>query len=112
MTNIDKAIAVLNEVDEYQDHLPDNAAYVHALHGKGLLMPDLPEHEDEAIGNRYWYSGSFTVGSSDLLEGRALVWFWDSEPGGGTYADIDTARAYAYKILAACDHAGRGTGDE
>lgn len=112
MTNIDKAIAVLNEIDEYQDHLPDNAAYVHALQGKGLLMPDLPEHESELHGNRYWYSGSRIVSSFVLPGGRTLVWFEDEEPGGSIYSDVDTARDYAHKILAACDHAGRGAGDE
>lgn len=37
MSILKKAIAVLNAVDEEQDFLPDNAAYVHALQSKGLL---------------------------------------------------------------------------
>ena len=47
MSNLNKAIAVLNAVDEEQDFLPDNAAYVHALQSKGLLAPDLIEQEEE-----------------------------------------------------------------
>ena len=37
MSILKKAIAVLNAVDEEQDFLPDNAAYVYALESKGLL---------------------------------------------------------------------------
>ena len=48
MTNIKKAIAVLNAVDEEQDFLPDNAAYVHALQSKGLLAPEPLEQEEES----------------------------------------------------------------
>ena len=43
MRNFDRAVKVLNDVDEAIDHLADNDAYVTALEAAGLLAPDLPE---------------------------------------------------------------------
>ena len=45
MSNFDRAVKALNDVDEAIDHLADNEAYVTALEAAGLLMPDLPEPE-------------------------------------------------------------------
>ena len=42
MSNFDRAVKALNDVDEAIDHLADNEAYVTALEAAGLLMPDLP----------------------------------------------------------------------
>ena len=41
MSNFDRAIKALNDVDEAIDHLADNAAYVTALEASGLLAPDV-----------------------------------------------------------------------
>ena len=41
MSNFDRAVKALNDVDEAIDHLADNEAYVAALEAAGLLMPDL-----------------------------------------------------------------------
>ena len=41
MSNFDRAIKALNDVDEAIDHLADNEAYVAALEAAGLLMPDV-----------------------------------------------------------------------
>ena len=44
MSNFDRAVKALNDVDIYIDHLTDNDAndaYVTALEAAGLLMPDL-----------------------------------------------------------------------
>ena len=54
MSNFQRAIKVLNDVDEDIDHLADNEAYVAALEAAGLLMSDVqvirtPE-ELEALG--------------------------------------------------------------
>lgn len=43
MSNFDRAVKALNDVDSYIDHLADNDAYVTALEAAGLLAPDLPE---------------------------------------------------------------------
>ena len=41
MSNFDRAVKALNDVDEAIDHLVDNEAYVTALQAAGLLMPDV-----------------------------------------------------------------------
>ena len=41
MSNFDRAVKALNDVDEAIDHLADNTAYVTALQAAGLLMPDV-----------------------------------------------------------------------
>ena len=41
MSNFDRAVKALNDVDEAIDHLADNAAYVTALQAAGLLMSDM-----------------------------------------------------------------------
>ena len=43
MSNFDRAVKALNDVDEAIDHLAGNAAYVTALEAAGLLAPDPPE---------------------------------------------------------------------
>ena len=43
MSNFQRAVKALNDVDEAIDHLADNEAYVTALEAAGLLAPDLPE---------------------------------------------------------------------
>ena len=40
MSNFDRAVKALNDVDEAIDHLADNEAYVTALGAAGLLAPD------------------------------------------------------------------------
>ena len=41
MSNFDRAVKALNDVDEAIDHLADNTAYVTALEASGLLAPDM-----------------------------------------------------------------------
>ena len=41
MSNFDRAVKALNDVDEAIDHLADNEAYAAALEAAGLLMPDV-----------------------------------------------------------------------
>ena len=40
MSNFDRAVKALNDVDEAIDHLADNEAYVTALEAAGILVPD------------------------------------------------------------------------
>ena len=40
MSNFERAVKALNDVDEAIDHLADNEAYVTALEAAGLLVPD------------------------------------------------------------------------
>ena len=41
MSNFDRAVKALNDVDEAIGHLADNEAYVTALEAAGLLAPDV-----------------------------------------------------------------------
>ena len=41
MSNFDRAVKALNDVDEAIDHLADNTAYVTALEAAELLMSDM-----------------------------------------------------------------------
>ena len=41
MSNFDRAVKALDDVDEAIDHLADNTAYVTALEAAGLLAPDV-----------------------------------------------------------------------
>ena len=54
MSNFNRAVKALNDVDEYIDHLADNDAYVTALEAAGLLAPDLriirTQEELETLG--------------------------------------------------------------
>ena len=58
MSNFDRAVKALNDVDEAIDHLADNDAYVTALEAAGLLAPspqiirtleELEKQDPEAI---------------------------------------------------------------
>ena len=40
MSNFDRAVKALNDIDEAIDHLADNESYVTALEAAGLLIPD------------------------------------------------------------------------
>ena len=119
MSILKKAIAVLDAVDEEQDFLPDNAAYVHALQSKGLLAPDLPEpwsEEDEEGALATEWAPNYTVACSDISTGAwaeverpvGKVWL---EPGGAIgmdvshgefYMDTEDAKRLALALLAAC----------
>ena len=41
MSNFDRAVKALNDVDEAIDHLADNESYVTALEAAGILAPDV-----------------------------------------------------------------------
>lgn len=111
MSNFDRAVKTLNDVNEAIGHLADNEAYVTALEATGLLAPDLPEPDNHDEENTYWHEGTFQVGTSAKF-GKAQVAFTDSEPGGVLYTDIESARDYALKILAACEYAEKMVHDE
>ena len=57
MSNFQRAIKALNDVDEAIDHLADNEAYVTALQAAGLLMPDLPELKVQKDRGADWLDG-------------------------------------------------------
>ena len=59
MSNFDRAVKALNDVDEAIDHLADNEAYVTALEAAGLLAPDLPELAQPLAEEAYEYAVQF-----------------------------------------------------
>lgn len=98
MTNFDRAVEVLDSVDEEIDFLPDNNAYITALAAAGLLAPDLPEP---------YRPGVFKV-ASPHLDVRSVQATEDQIVLHGyktRHAPISEARSLALAILAACDYA-------
>ena len=70
MSNFDRAVKALNDVDEAIDHLADNAAYVTALEASGLLAPAAPELA-EALAEETWeYAVQVKLGAKWLFLGR------------------------------------------
>ena len=76
MSNFDRAVKALNDVDEAIDHLADNTAYVAALQAAGLLMPDVQiirtVKELEGLD-----PGAVTVDNEETIE-NASMWLDDS----------------------------------
>lgn len=113
MSNFYRAIKTLNDVDEALDHPPANEAYVSALKTAGLLAPDLPAYSEADADSAWWYAATYGIGVGRLSRTSPLrIMLWDSEPGGVLYTEIESARGYALKILAACEHAEKEQGNE
>lgn len=72
----------------------------------GLLAPDLPEPYSREEETAYWYEDTYGIGVGRLTKNSPVrVMLWDSEPGGVLYTNVESARDYALKILAACEYA-------
>ena len=105
MSNFDRAVKALNDVDEAIDHLADNTAYVTALAAAGLLAPDLPES---------YLPGIFKV-ASPYLDVRSVQAAEDQIVLQGSkmrHASISEARRLALALLAACEYAEKMVHDE
>ena len=113
MSNFDRAVKALIDVGEYIDHLEASTAYVTALEAAGLLMPDLPKpysREEETV---YWFEDTYGIGVGRLTKNSPVrVMLWDSEPGGVLHTNVESARDYALKILAACEYAEKEQNNE
>ena len=97
MSNFDRAVKALDDVDEAIDHLADNEAYVTALQAAGLLAPDLPEPVSVCeSGTADWFD-------SDVYthEGSGKVRVIVEDPR----YPVEGARELALSILAACEYA-------
>ena len=102
MSNFDRAVKALNDVDDYIDHLADNEAYVTALEAAGLLMPDLPEPEVRHLEE---VNTDVLAWKSDHVEvGVYKNWVAMDDPieSGMT---PDEARRLALALLAASEYA-------
>ena len=118
MSNFDRAVKALNDVDEAIDHLADNEAYAIALEAAGLLMPDLPEPEPTYSGTQWVTTHSTTMlkGTEEEYETGTVVLLNNSSKdvrppvaiGFGIGLDFMTAdetRSVALALLAAADYA-------
>ena len=105
MSNFDRAVKALNDVDEAIDHLADNEAYVTALEAAGLLMPDLPEHYRPGIFKVA--SPYFDVRSVQAAEDQIVLHGYKKR-----HSSISEARRLALALLAACECAEKEQGNE
>ena len=103
MSNFDRAVKALNDVDEAIDHLADNEAYVTALQAAGLLAPELPNKDFSDRDEMSW------IRVKDGLVEVIANSGYDSDYEVRT---PDEAREYALAILAAANYAEKGQGNE
>ena len=106
MSNFDRAVKALNDVDEAIDHLADNEAYVAALEAAGLLMPDLPR----PTRDRLWQTSALGLGIRTVHYAADQVVVHTS--GGRLHTHYKQARDLALALLAAADYAEKEQGNE
>ena len=86
MSNFDRAVKVLNDVDEDIDHLADNEAYVTALEAAGLLAPDTrvirTAEELEALARE---DADAIVLASEAGAARSVKALWEMCRAGGMW---------------------------
>ena len=106
MSNFDRAVKALNDVDEAIDHLADNEAYVTALEAAGLLVPDLPR----PTRDRLWQTSALELGIRTVHYAADQVVVHTS--GGRLHTHYKQARDLAMALLAACEYAEKEQGNE
>ena len=106
MSNFDRAVKALNDVDEAIDHLADNEAYVTALEAAGLLAPDLPR----PTRDRLWQTSALELGIRTVHYAADQVVVYTS--GGRLHTHYKQARDLAMALLAAADYAEKEQGNE
>lgn len=125
MSIVNRAVEVLNQVDDEHDGMAENETYVHALEAAGLLMPDLPEPEPTYSGTQWVTTHSTTMhkGTENEYETGTVVSAHgkseDERPpvsiGFGIGLDFmtaDEARSIALALLAACNYAEKEQSNE
>ena len=106
MSNFDRAVKALNDVDEAIGHLADNEAYVAALEAAGLLMPDLPR----PTRDRLWQTSALELGIRTVHYAADQVVVHTS--GGRLHTHYKQARELAMALLAAANYAEKEQGNE
>ena len=106
MSNFDRAVKALNDVDEAIGHLADNEAYVTALEAAGLLMPDLPR----PTRDRLWQTSALELGIGTVHYAADQVVAHTSR--GRLHTHYKQARDLAMALLAAADYAEKEQGNE
>ena len=91
----------------------DLSLLIYTLRDAGLLAPELPEPYSYEEETAYWYEDTYGIGVGRLTKNSPVrVMLWDSEPGGVLYTNVESARDYALKILAACEYAEKEQDNE
>ena len=106
MSNFQRAVKALNDVDEAIDHLADNEAYVTALEAAGLLMPDLPR----PTRDRLWQTSALELGIRTVHYAADQVVVHTSR--GREHTHYKQARDLAMALLAAANYAEKEQGNE
>ena len=121
MSNFNRAIKALDEVDEYIDHLADNDSYVAALEAAGLLMPDLPEVNESAPVHWIpeWRKHMEQGAEEAHLDGTNVFLDRSNQKiialAKGSHIDhygVGEAKAVALALLAACEYAEKEQDNE
>ena len=105
MSNFDRAVKALNDVDEAIDRLADNEAYVTALQAAGLLMPDLPEPDVMKLNGDVKYLVCYGVQVRQDTESD------DVKVYSKHLLAPAEARRFALALLAACEYAEKEQGN-
>ena len=105
MSNFDRAVKALNDVDEAIDHLADNEAYVTALEAAGLLAPDLPR----PTRDRLWQTSALELGIRTVHYAADQIVVHTSR--GRLHTHYKQARDLAMALLAAADYAEKEQGN-
>ena len=86
MSNFDRAVKALNDVDEAIDHLADNEAYVTALEAAGLLAPDVQIiRTEEELGELVLEDTDAVVLASEAGAARSVKALWEMCRAGGMW---------------------------
>ena len=86
MSNFDRAVKALNDVDEAIDHLADNEAYVTALEAAGLLVPDARIiRTPEELGELALEDTDAVVLASEAGAARSVKALWEMCRAGGMW---------------------------
>ena len=86
MSNFDRAVKALNDVDEAIDHLADNEAYVAALEAAGLLAPDVQViRTPEELGELALEDADAVVLASEAGAAISVKALWEMCKAGGMW---------------------------
>ena len=86
MSNFDRAVKALNDVDEAIDHLADNEAYVTALEASGLLAPDVQVIcTPQDLGELALEDTDAVVLASEAGAARSVKALWEMCRSGGMW---------------------------
>ena len=99
MSNFDRAVEALNDVDVIYGALVGNESYATVLEERGLLMPDLPR----PTRDRLWQTSALELGISTVHYAEDQVAIHTSR--GRLHTHYKQARDLALALLAACEYA-------